>query len=51
MNLEGIVSKRVASRYKSGSCVSWVRVGITRRGGRATYARRGDDGRLPSTGT
>src|SRR5215208_2749227 len=26
MNLEGIVSKRVASRYKSGSCVAWVKV-------------------------
>ena len=24
--LEGIVSKRVASRYKSGSCVAWVKV-------------------------
>ena len=26
MNLEGIVSKRVACRYKSGSCVAWVKV-------------------------
>jgi ATP-dependent DNA ligase len=27
MGLEGIVSKRVTSRsYKSGSCVSWVKV-------------------------
>jgi len=26
MNLKGIVSKRVASRYKSGSCVAWVKV-------------------------
>src|SRR5215203_3250910 len=26
MGLEGIVSKRVASRYKSGSCVAWVKV-------------------------
>ena len=26
MALEGIVSKRVASRYKSGSCVAWVKV-------------------------
>ena len=26
MGLEGIVSKRVASRYKSGSCLSWVKV-------------------------
>jgi ATP-dependent DNA ligase len=24
--LEGIVSKRVTSRYKSGSCLSWVKV-------------------------
>ncbi len=27
MGLEGIVSKRVTSRYKSGSCVSWVTSG------------------------
>jgi hypothetical protein len=26
LGLEGIVSKRVTSRYKSGSCVSWVKV-------------------------
>src|SRR5215204_5657223 len=26
MGLEGIVSKGVASRYKSGSCLSWVKV-------------------------
>ena len=26
MGLEGIVSKRVASRYKSGSCIAWVKV-------------------------
>jgi bifunctional non-homologous end joining protein LigD len=26
MGLEGIVSKRVASRYKSGSCVAWMKV-------------------------
>ena len=26
LGLEGIVSKRVASRYKSGSCVAWVKV-------------------------
>ena len=26
MGLEGIISKRVTSRYKSGSCVSWVKV-------------------------
>ena len=26
MGLEGIVSKRATSRYKSGSCVSWVKV-------------------------
>ena len=26
MGLEGIVSKRVASRYKSGSCSRWVKV-------------------------
>ena len=26
MGLEGIVSKRVASRYKSGSCLAWVKV-------------------------
>jgi len=26
MGLEGIVSKRARSRYKSGSCLSWVRV-------------------------
>jgi bifunctional non-homologous end joining protein LigD len=26
MGLEGIVSKRVTSRYKSGSCLSWVKV-------------------------
>jgi bifunctional non-homologous end joining protein LigD len=26
MGLEGIVSKRVVSRYKSGSCLAWVKV-------------------------
>jgi len=26
MGLEGIVSKRVDSRYKSGRCLSWVKV-------------------------
>ena len=26
LGLEGIVSKRVASRYKSGSCIAWVKV-------------------------
>src|SRR4051812_15104671 len=26
MGLEGIVSKRVASRSKSGSCIAWVKV-------------------------
>ena len=26
LGLEGIVSKRVASRYKSGSCRSWLKV-------------------------
>jgi ATP-dependent DNA ligase len=26
MELEGIVSKRVTSRYKSGSCLAWVKV-------------------------
>ena len=26
MGLEGIVSKRVTSRYKSGSCMSWLKV-------------------------
>ena len=26
MGLEGIVSKRATSRYKSGSCVNWVKV-------------------------
>jgi bifunctional non-homologous end joining protein LigD len=26
MGLEGIISKRLASRYKSGSCQSWVKV-------------------------
>jgi ATP-dependent DNA ligase len=26
MGLEGIVSKRVTSRYKSGSCKSWLKV-------------------------
>jgi bifunctional non-homologous end joining protein LigD len=26
MGLEGIVSKRVTSRYKSGSCLAWVKV-------------------------
>jgi ATP-dependent DNA ligase len=25
MGLEGIVSKRVASRYKSGACKSWLK--------------------------
>ena len=24
--LEGIVSKRVASRYKPGACLAWVKV-------------------------
>jgi bifunctional non-homologous end joining protein LigD len=26
MGLEGIVSKKLTSRYKSGSCKSWVKV-------------------------
>src|SRR3954470_5929930 len=26
IGLEGIVSKRVTSRYKSGSCLAWVKV-------------------------
>jgi bifunctional non-homologous end joining protein LigD len=26
LGLEGIVSKRVDSRYKSGRCLSWVKV-------------------------
>jgi bifunctional non-homologous end joining protein LigD len=26
MGLEGIVSKRVDSRHKSGRCLSWVKV-------------------------
>jgi ATP-dependent DNA ligase len=26
LGLKGIVSKRVTSRYKSGSCVNWVKV-------------------------
>ena len=26
MGLEGIISKRVTSRYKSGSCLAWVKV-------------------------
>ena len=26
LGLEGIVSKRVESRYKSGRCLSWVKV-------------------------
>jgi len=26
MGLEGIVSKRVTSRYKSGRCLSWVKI-------------------------
>jgi bifunctional non-homologous end joining protein LigD len=26
MGLEGIVSKRVASRYKPGACLAWVKV-------------------------
>jgi len=26
MGLEGIISKRVDSRYKSGRCLSWVKV-------------------------
>jgi bifunctional non-homologous end joining protein LigD len=26
MGLEGIVSKRAASRYRSGRCASWVKV-------------------------
>jgi bifunctional non-homologous end joining protein LigD len=26
MGLEGIVSKRLKSRYKSGACRSWVKV-------------------------
>jgi bifunctional non-homologous end joining protein LigD len=26
MGLEGIVSKRAASRYRSGRCTSWVKV-------------------------
>jgi bifunctional non-homologous end joining protein LigD len=26
MGLEGIVSKRVTSRYKSGSCLNWMKV-------------------------
>jgi bifunctional non-homologous end joining protein LigD len=26
MGLEGIVSKGIASRYKSGACLAWVKV-------------------------
>jgi bifunctional non-homologous end joining protein LigD len=26
MGLEGTISKRVTSRYKSGSCIAWVKV-------------------------
>ena len=26
MRLEGFIAKRVTSRYKSGSCLSWVKV-------------------------
>jgi bifunctional non-homologous end joining protein LigD len=26
MGLEGIISKRMDSRYKSGRCLSWVKV-------------------------
>jgi bifunctional non-homologous end joining protein LigD len=26
MGLEGIVSKRLTSRYKSGRCASWVKI-------------------------
>jgi bifunctional non-homologous end joining protein LigD len=26
LGLEGIVSKRATSRYKSGSCLSWVKI-------------------------
>jgi len=26
LGLEGIVSKRVTSRYKSGACIAWVKV-------------------------
>src|SRR4051794_4328381 len=26
MGLEGIISKRLASRYKSGACLAWVKV-------------------------
>jgi ATP-dependent DNA ligase len=26
MGLEGIVSKKLTSRYKSGSCKSWLKV-------------------------
>ena len=38
LGLEGIVSKRVTSRYKSGSCLIWVKVknpAYERRGGEA----------------
>jgi ATP-dependent DNA ligase len=34
MGLEGLVSKRIDSRYKSGRCLSWVKVKNT------TYERR-----------
>src|SRR5215218_4106556 len=38
LGLEGIVSKRVTSRYKSGSCLAWVKVKNPRpmSGGRVT---------------
>ena len=26
MGLEGIISKRATARYKSGSCIAWVKV-------------------------
>ena len=38
LGVEGIVSKRVTSRYKSGSCLIWVKVknpAYERRGGEA----------------
>jgi hypothetical protein len=35
MGLEGIVSKRVDSRYKSGRCLSWVKIK------NPAYVRRG----------
>jgi ATP-dependent DNA ligase len=40
VGLEGIISKRVDSRYKSGRCLSWVKVknpGYERRASASLY--------------